>query len=57
MEAKINDGDYCLFRGCDAVGGTKEACKAAGINAIVDKPIKFDRIKQAIESITVTCQE
>jgi len=36
---------------------SQSACKAAGINAIVDKPIKFDRIKQAIDSLPVTSQE
>jgi len=31
--------------------GTQSACKAAGINGIVDKPFKFDHLKQAIESL------
>jgi len=30
---------------------SQTACTAAGINTIVDKPFKFDHIKQAIESL------
>jgi len=32
--------------------GINSACTDAGINAIIDKPIQFDRIKNSIESLS-----
>jgi len=32
---------------------SQAACTTAGINTMVDKPINFDRIRQAIDSLTV----